>query len=184
MYTQIDGRWYVIATLYDNVASGHCNVVSNNVSNIKTVTCHAQAYVYIYISIIIVMYRSDGSCIGPQIFDVDLALVGHYNVSNIRTTTVYDVQEMPIDGIIVYQDDNYLALYGCTRMNADGSCVSDEESVAIVSRQRNVGAYIYFMLLISRLLYDVLALFRGGKYSRWIICKIASTLCRSVRIAL
>jgi hypothetical protein len=45
---QLSGRWYVIATLFDNIASAHCNVVVfNNTIVTMTITCHAQAYVLI-----------------------------------------------------------------------------------------------------------------------------------------
>jgi len=96
-----------------------------------TITCHAQA--------------SDGSCVAPQIFDV--SLVGdRFNVSRIETPSVYDVYEMPgIDVLIVYRDDDYALMYGCGALNVDGSCVSDETSVTLVSRQRNAGKYRGFL---------------------------------------
>lgn len=86
-----------------------------------------------------IRFSSDGTCIEPGAYDIYLGSDGRYKVTAVVRPSRLDVQEFTPDGFILYQDDDHILFYGCAKTNEDGSCVSDEEKVFLLSRHRNVG---------------------------------------------
>lgn len=142
--------WYLLAAAFDNTASVRCEVTGvegdddDEGENTKRVSCHSQAYAsqLPIDGAYAIRFRSDGTCVGPDVSSVTLTDDGRYKVTQAKDPSLLVVHEMTREGFVLYQDDDHLLLYGCGKTNEDGSCVSDEERVSLFSRHRSIGNVI------------------------------------------